>query len=104
MVALFRVLPYLASARAGEPGHPLYVPPSTGAGRVDNPGRYGVLYVGDAAAGAVAEAFGWMPEWSALMLRGRPALAGSVRLSLIHISEPTRLGMISYAVFCLKKK
>src|SRR5450756_583102 len=26
-----------------------------------------------------------------------------VRLSLIHISEPTRLGMISYAVFCLKK-
>ena len=22
----------------------------------------------------------------------------------IHISEPTRLGMISYAVFCLKKK
>src|SRR5450759_5594861 len=33
-------------------------------------------------------------------LFGLPALA----LSLIHISEPTRLGMISYAVFCLKKK
>src|SRR5450756_524468 len=27
-----------------------------------------------------------------------------VQISLIHISEPTRLGMISYAVFCLKKK
>ena len=27
-----------------------------------------------------------------------------ISLSLIHISEPTRLGMISYAVFCLKKK
>src|SRR5659263_597750 len=27
-----------------------------------------------------------------------------IDLSLIHISEPTRLGMISYAVFCLKKK
>src|SRR5665648_1210390 len=26
------------------------------------------------------------------------------KLSLIHISEPTRLGMISYAVFCLTKK
>src|SRR5450756_1182456 len=26
----------------------------------------------------------------------------SLYLSLIHISEPTRLGMISYAVFCLK--
>src|SRR5450756_1455489 len=30
--------------------------------------------------------------------------AESPHLSLIHISEPTRLGMISYAVFCLKKK
>eukprot|EP00658_Telonema_sp_P-2_P009080 TRINITY_DN13433_c0_g1_i3.p1 TRINITY_DN13433_c0_g1~~TRINITY_DN13433_c0_g1_i3.p1 ORF type:complete len:107 (-),score=39.26 TRINITY_DN13433_c0_g1_i3:13-333(-) len=28
----------------------------------------------------------------------------SVLLSLIHISEPTRLLSISYAVFCLKKK
>src|SRR5450759_1122352 len=26
------------------------------------------------------------------------------RRRLLHISEPTRLGMISYAVFCLKKK
>src|SRR5450756_2784442 len=39
----------------------------------------------------------------------RPGVAGArprvtfMRLSLIHISEPTRLGMISYAVFCLKK-
>src|SRR5450756_1256026 len=31
-------------------------------------------------------------------------LRASHQLSLIHISEPTRLGMISYAVFCLKKK
>src|SRR5678815_4241658 len=29
---------------------------------------------------------------------------GVVQLSLIHISEPTRLLSISYAVFCLKKK
>src|SRR5450756_1748841 len=37
---------------------------------------------------------------------GRQDLGHEVRLalSLIHISEPTRLGMISYAVFCLKKK
>src|SRR5674476_1703147 len=27
-----------------------------------------------------------------------------MRLSLIHISEPTRQAEISYAVFCLKKK
>src|SRR5450756_2217471 len=31
-------------------------------------------------------------------------LTPSPTLSLIHISEPTRLGMTSYAVFCLKKK
>src|SRR5665213_1773152 len=29
---------------------------------------------------------------------------GTVGLSLIHISEPTRQAEISYAVFCLKKK
>src|SRR5674536_392631 len=35
--------------------------------------------------------------------RGR-GLSGPFGLSLIHISEPTRLLSISYAVFCLKKK
>src|SRR5678816_2745664 len=30
-------------------------------------------------------------------------VAGVLSLSLIHISEPTRLLSISYAVFCLKK-
>src|SRR5450756_2063670 len=37
--------------------------------------------------------------------RARDPVADPVEegLSLIHISEPTRLGMISYAVFCLKK-
>src|SRR5450756_2632144 len=48
-----------------------------------------------------------------LLPQGRAHDAAQVRLtpagtpqelSLIHISEPTRLGMISYAVFCLKKK
>src|SRR5450756_1840097 len=34
----------------------------------------------------------------------RRTRGASLGLSLIHISEPTRLGMISYAVFCLKKK
>src|SRR5450756_2230291 len=35
---------------------------------------------------------------------GLGRIGKEVALSLIHISEPTRLGMISYAVFCLKKK
>src|SRR5450756_501687 len=38
--------------------------------------------------------------WS---MSGRFMFEGEA-LSLIHISEPTRLGMISYAVFCLKKQ
>src|SRR5450756_1144613 len=37
-------------------------------------------------------------------LRAHAGLTAMHGLSLIHISEPTRLGMISYAVFCLKKK
>src|SRR5678815_513746 len=39
------------------------------------------------------------------MVRGIAAeLRTALHLSLIHISEPTRLLSISYAVFCLKKK
>src|SRR5678815_3693631 len=39
---------------------------------------------------------------AAVVLLGRHA--ARPHLSLIHISEPTRLLSISYAVFCLKKK
>src|SRR5678816_4923346 len=35
---------------------------------------------------------------------GEPYFRSGEQLSLIHISEPTRLLSISYAVFCLKKK
>ena len=34
----------------------------------------------------------------------RRAMTRHIKLSLIHISEPTRQEAISYAVFCLKKK
>src|SRR5665648_1184987 len=50
----------------------------------------------------------WLECSCGTVLRNGPSwtLDEHVRLhlSLIHISEPTRLGMISYAVFCLKKK
>src|SRR5450756_2743835 len=43
------------------------------------------------------------PEISAMILQKLKADAEAyLGLSLIHISEPTRLGMNSYAVFCLK--
>src|SRR5450756_1420679 len=50
-----------------------------------------------------SNAAGIIPIVQALMEKGA-ALGTVLALSLIHISEPTRLGMISYAVFCLKKK
>src|SRR5450759_4529320 len=50
---------------------------------------------------------GYISELSGIgtcTVRWKPgSTATSLSLSLIHISEPTRLGMISYAVFCLKK-
>ena len=42
-------------------------------------------------------------EYQARVAR-RAAQTAAQPLSLIHISEPTRLGKNSYAVFCLKKK
>src|SRR5450759_4709410 len=45
----------------------------------------------------------WMGRFQAMKSKIQTTnLNPSVSLSLIHISEPTRLGMISYAVFCLK--
>src|SRR5659263_128618 len=47
----------------------------------------------------------WHPWLLGGRASGRAVVGGEAwELSLIHISEPTRLGMISYAVFCLKKK
>src|SRR5450759_3026663 len=52
---------------------------------------------------AAGEAPFYEPGLEPLLRKGLDS--GRLRfLSLIHISEPTRLGMISYAVFCLKKK
>ena len=76
MAILYRVLPYLDTAKAGKPGHPLYLPPARGSNRVDNPGRYQVLYLGDDPAGAVAEAFGSFSRWNRGLFRGTPSLGG----------------------------
>jgi hypothetical protein len=75
---VYRVFPYVAAAGAAEPGGPLYIPPQ-GSGRLDNPGTFSVLYVSDAASGAIAEAFGRFSDWTNAILSGSPALPGSVR-------------------------
>src|SRR5450756_1012443 len=40
--------------------------------------------------------------WGEIDTSKRSSQRVSDLLQLVHISEPTRLGMISYAVFCLK--
>jgi hypothetical protein len=75
---LYRVFPFHADAAPEQPGGALYVPPQ-GAGRIDNPDLYSVLYLSDAAPGAIAEAFGRFPEWTPAILAGAPALPGSAR-------------------------
>src|SRR5678816_3617100 len=48
---------------------------------------------------------GGRPQWADTSHFADYRVIGSIQvLSLIHISEPTRLLSISYAVFCLKKK
>ncbi|HXB73156.1 MAG TPA: RES domain-containing protein [Candidatus Acidoferrales bacterium] len=91
MPDLFRVFPYLASAANKAPGGAMYVPPQ-GGGRVDNPSIYAVLYVSDAAAGALAEAFGRFPEWTPSILQGSPSLPGSVRaIARYHLPDDSRV-------------
>src|SRR5665648_943742 len=54
---------------------------------------------------ALEDRGGWLERDTAERFGDYSGLvATELGLSLIHISEPTRLGMISYAVFCLKKK
>ena len=49
--------------------------------------------------------FGMLPDARIVEMARRHGVERVVYgLSLIHISEPTRLLSISYAVFCLKKK
>ena len=87
MAILHRVFPYLPTAAEDEPGGAVYVPPQ-GGGRLDNPGAYSVLYLSDAAAGAIAEAFGRFSEWSEAILQGSPGLPGSARaMARFHLPD-----------------
>ena len=87
MPSLYRVFPYVATAAKDEPGGALYVPPQ-GGGRLDNPGIYSILYLSDAPAGAIAEAFGRFPEWNEAILEGAPSLPGSARaLARFHLPD-----------------
>jgi hypothetical protein len=78
VTTLYRVFPWLATAAAGEPGHPAFVP-RLGAGRIDNPDSYLTLYLSDGPGGACAEAFFFKSAWGSSIFRGLPGLPGSVQ-------------------------
>lgn len=83
---LHRVFVHLPSAaRASDNGHPLFVWPYQGHGRVDDPdGDYPVLYAAGDPAGAVAETFGDFARWVPEMFDGPGTLPGS-RLALATV-------------------
>ncbi len=58
-----------------------------------------IVLVGPQVRCALASVREWVPVKVPVLAVDTPVV-----LSLIHISEPTRLALISYAVFCLKKK
>lgn len=90
---LWRVCPHAPAAAEGEPGHPLYLPKIQGAGRIDNPDLYRVFYVGDSAAGAVAERFGNLGVWTDAMFESGSATSGR-RLSLIEYEAVQSLAVL----------
>src|SRR5665213_560005 len=64
--------------------------------------RVGYLYSGEAFLAARILDHDGKIQAQVGDMRERPARVKGERLSLIHISEPTRQAEISYAVFCLK--
>ncbi|NUL48272.1 RES family NAD+ phosphorylase [Cellulosimicrobium funkei] len=64
---LYRVHPWREDAGETEPFGALYVPPLQGYGRWDNPDLYRLRYFSLTPAGAVAETFGSLRQWSSGM-------------------------------------
>ncbi len=60
---LYRIFPYVPSARKGEAGHPLYVHPDQGKGRWDNPSWYLAFYLAQEPTSAVGEVFAHISVW-----------------------------------------
>lgn len=86
---IYRVFPYLASAGAGQPGHPLYVHTPQTSGRWDNDSLYKLGYFAETASGAIGETFQGLGVWNDEMLV-LPALPGAVKsLAILTVDEET---------------
>lgn len=88
---LYRVHPWVDGVDPVEPYGALFTPPGQGAGRWDNPDLYSLRYFAATPAGAVAETFGALAQWSEGMLRV-PARSDAVKaLSIYEIPDFARL-------------
>ncbi len=89
MPRYYRVHPFLSSAStASDAGHPLYIYPHQGAGRIDNPTHYLAFYVADSPVGAIAETWGRQGKWTDDLLKGPPALSGSITALSTYAGNP----------------
>lgn len=80
---LWRVFPWDAEAMAESRGHPLWIPRALqGAGRHDNPELYGVLYLSESAAAAVAETIAHL---RGQVLEDADLERGGLRLALVGL-------------------
>jgi hypothetical protein len=91
-VILWRLLPWQPDVRSTSPGGALWFPrPLQGAGRHDNPDRYGCLYVGESPVSVVAE--GLAPFRGVRVLTSGMLVRAGVPLALaqLELHEGSRL-------------
>ena len=84
---LYRVFPYLATAKRNEPGHPLYTYPVQGKGRWDNPSLYLVRYLATSPEAAIGETFGHLARWTTKMFVYPSLPASEKRLGTYRFDE-----------------
>jgi len=89
-VLVYRVFPYLQSARSGKPGHPQYEHRPQRGGRVDHP-DYFVWYLSRHAEAACGEAFGNLGAWHDSMFEF-PQVPGARRaLGVFRLPDELRV-------------
>src|SRR5688500_4595825 len=87
---LYRVIPYLASAPIGSPGHPGYVHSPQQFGRLDNPSHYTLLYLSESKSGAVGETLAQFPVWTKTVFDFKKVPGSRLALCTFQLPDPVR--------------
>lgn len=87
---VYRVFPYLPSAKPGRPGHPLYEHRPQAGGRIDHP-DYFVWHLSRHAEAACGESFGNLHRWDESMF-DFPLIPGARRaLGVFRLPDDLRI-------------